>query len=85
MTNRGSIEWLAFRAVLMDTWYTTKDLMLYIESLQKLYYCPVQANRQVDDSGSTWPYQRWTPSRGARRKPALANKSKLKAFRRTIT
>ena len=26
----------------MDTWYATKDLMLFIESLQKHYYCPLQ-------------------------------------------
>ncbi len=31
---------LPFQAVLMDTWYATKDLMLFIESLQKIYYCP---------------------------------------------
>lgn len=49
---------LPFHAVLMDTWYATKDLMLYIESLQKVYYCPVKANRQVDDSGGIGPYQR---------------------------
>ena len=49
---------LPFQAVLMDTWYATKDLMLCIESLQKLYYCPLKDNRQVDDSGGEHPYQR---------------------------
>jgi hypothetical protein len=49
---------LAFHAVLMDTWYATTDLMLEIESLRKVYYCPLKANRQVDDSGGTQPYQR---------------------------
>lgn len=49
---------LAFRAVLMDTWYATKDIMLLIESLQKLYYCPMKDNRQVDDSWGQSPYQR---------------------------
>src|SRR5712692_10526227 len=38
---------LPFCAVLMDTWYATKDLMLYIEQGQKLYYCPLKDNRQV--------------------------------------
>jgi hypothetical protein len=42
----------------MDTWSATKDLMLFIESLQKVYYCPLKANRQVDDSGGQQPYQR---------------------------
>ena len=49
---------LPFEAVLMDTWYATHDLMLFIESLQKFYYCPLKDNRQVDDSGGTNPYQR---------------------------
>ncbi len=49
---------LPFRAVLMDTWYATKKLMLFIESLLKLYYCPLKDNRQVDDSGGHQSYQR---------------------------
>ena len=42
----------------MDSWYATKGLMLFIESLGKLYYCPLKSNRQVDDSGGRHPYQR---------------------------
>lgn len=58
---------LPFQALLMDTWYATKDLMLFIESLEKVYYCPIKANRQVDDSGGQTPYQRvdrlaWNPT-----------------------
>lgn len=58
---------LPFQAVLMDTWYATKDLMLFIESLEKVYYCPIKHNRQVDDSGGQTPYQRvdalnWHPT-----------------------
>jgi len=49
---------LPFTTVLMDTWYATKDLLLFIESLQKLYYCPLKDNRQVDDSSGRQPYQR---------------------------
>ncbi len=71
---------LSFRAVLMDTWYATKDLMLYIESLQKLYYCPLKDNRQVDDSGGHRAYQRvdalaWSDSELARGK-----RIKIKGF-----
>lgn len=47
-----------FRAVLMGTWYATKELMLLIESLQKVYYCPLKAKSQVDESGGQQPYQR---------------------------
>lgn len=49
---------LPSHAVLTDTWYATKDLMRYIESLQKVYYCPLKDNRQVDDSCGHTPYQR---------------------------
>ena len=49
---------LPFQAVLMDTWYATKDLMLLMESLEKKYYCPLKDNRQVDDSGGQRSYQR---------------------------
>lgn len=57
---------LPFHAVLMDTWYATKDLMLYIEALHKVYYCPLKDNRQVDDSGGARHYHRvdglaWSP------------------------
>ena len=58
---------LLFSTVLMDSWYATQDLMLYIESLQKHYYCPLKSNRQVDDSNAQKPYRRvdrlqWTKS-----------------------
>ena len=49
---------LDFWAVLMDTWYATKGVMLHIEKMGKIYYCPLKNNRQVDDSGATKPYQR---------------------------
>jgi len=58
LTNLVYHKQLPFRAVLMDTWYATRDLMLFIESLHKIYYCPLKDNRQVDDSGDTCPYQR---------------------------
>ena len=49
---------LPFQAVLMDTWYASKDLMLCIDRLGKHYYCPLKDNRQVDDSGGSRPYCR---------------------------
>ncbi len=49
---------LPFGAVLMDTWYATKDLMLLIDTMKKTFYCPLRSNRQVDDSGGEHPYQR---------------------------
>jgi hypothetical protein len=58
LTNVVYQKRLPFRAVLMDSWYATKELMLFIESLQKVYYCPLKSNRQVDDAGGTQSYQR---------------------------
>ena len=36
--------------VLMDTWYAVTNLILYIDSLDKIYYCPLKINRLVDDT-----------------------------------
>ena len=41
---------LPFDTVLMDTWYAVNKLMLYIDSLDKIFYCPLKTNRLVDDS-----------------------------------
>lgn len=49
---------LKMKAVLMDTWYATKEIMLQIEKFEKLYYGPLKSNRQVDDSEGSQPYQR---------------------------
>ena len=49
---------LPFQAVLMDSWYATKDVMLHVEKLRKVYYCPLKTNRLVDDSSAERPYQR---------------------------
>jgi hypothetical protein len=49
---------LPFHAVLMDTWYATKDIMLFVDSLHKIYYCPLKNNRQVDDSDGEAAYRR---------------------------
>jgi tRNA-binding EMAP/Myf-like protein len=47
---------LPFQAVLMDTWYATNKLMLYIDSLRKYYYCPLKRNRLVDDTAGQEDY-----------------------------
>lgn len=81
---------LPFYAVLMDTWYATKDLMLYIEDLAKVYYCPLKDNRQVDDSEAEQPYRRvdsltWTPEEQAQGKvvkiKGFPKEHKVKLFR----
>jgi hypothetical protein len=54
LTDKG----LPFRGVLMDSWYAERKLMLHIERLKKVYYCPLKDNRQVDDSDAERGYQR---------------------------
>ena len=49
---------MPFEAVLMDTWYAAKGLMLLIDGMGKTFYCPLRSNRQVDDSGGERPYRR---------------------------
>jgi hypothetical protein len=58
LTNVVYHKHLPFQAVFMDTWYATKDLMLFIESFQKYYDCPRKDNRQGDDSSGQQPSQR---------------------------
>lgn len=54
LTDKG----LPFRGVLMDSWYAERKLMLHIERLGKVYYCPLKDNRQVDETGGERGYQR---------------------------
>lgn len=49
---------LPFRGVLMDSWYAERKLMLQIERLGKVYYCPLKANRRVDETDGQQPYRR---------------------------
>lgn len=49
---------LPCRGVLMDTWYAERKLMLHIERLNKVYYCPLKDNRQVDAHAGAAGYQR---------------------------
>ena len=49
---------LSFQYVLMDTWYATNKLMLYIDGLGKYYYCPLKRNRLVDDTSGQEDYKR---------------------------
>lgn len=43
---------VAYGYVLMDSWYAVTDLMVHINDLSKIYYCPLKNNRKVDDSGN---------------------------------
>lgn len=58
LNNAQHDKQLPFRGVLMDTWYAERKLMLHIERLGKVYYCPLKDNRQVAESGGERGYQR---------------------------
>lgn len=49
---------LPFKKVLMDSWYATKRLMMLIDSLEKIYYCPLKKNRLVDETEGIEKYKR---------------------------
>ena len=51
------VEQLPFRTVLMDSWYATMKIMKMIEKAGKIFYCPLKANRQVNE-GVDDPYKR---------------------------
>jgi hypothetical protein len=79
-----------FGTVLMDTWYATTKMMLTIADMGKTYYCPIKANRQVDDSNGKSPYKAaseltWTKEEQEKGKTVKLKKfpqdTKLKLFR----
>ena len=71
---------VAFSTVLMDSWYASKSLLLYIESLKKMYYCPLKSNRLVDDSHGSTPYQRIDTLRWTDAEQQLGKRVKLHKF-----
>ena len=42
---------IAYRTVLMDSWYATTALFKWLLAAGKTFYCPLKSNRLVDDSG----------------------------------
>jgi len=71
---------LLFWAVLMDSWYATKGMLLQIEQLDKIYYCPLKDNRQVDDSGGSKPYQRVASLSWTKTEEQQGKRIKIKGF-----
>jgi hypothetical protein len=49
---------LPFKTVLMDSWYASMEIIKHIESLGKLYYCPLKNNRHVDDTDGKETHKR---------------------------
>lgn len=80
LTNVVHHKGLACRTVLMDTWYATKELMLFIESLGKIYYCPLKSNRLVDDSGGALAYRHVDALSWSAREAAHGKIVKIRGF-----
>lgn len=80
LTNVVYQKQLPFQAVLRDTWYATKDLLLCIESLQKFSYCPLKANRQGDDTNGAHPFRRVDALEWSTADLAHGKRIKLKGF-----
>ncbi|GCL39106.1 hypothetical protein SR1949_42280 [Sphaerospermopsis reniformis] len=85
---------MPFDTVLMDTWYAVNNLMLYIDSLDKVYYCPLKINRLVDDSFGKEKYKNieslsWSEDELECGKiikiKAFPSEKKVKLFRVTIS
>lgn len=49
---------LSFKTVLMDTWYASTEMMMFIDSLKKIFYCPIKKDRLVDDTGGKEKYKK---------------------------
>lgn len=51
------IRKVSYKTVLMDTWYATTAVFKYLIKENKIFYCPLKANRKIDDSGGKEPYK----------------------------
>ena len=80
LTNGVYHKHLRFSAVLMDSWYATKDVMLFIEQLKNVSVCPLKDHRQVDDSGGTEAYRRVDALTWSEAEKHHGNVVKIKGF-----
>jgi hypothetical protein len=48
---------ISFQNVLMDSWYATTDIFKYLIGEEKTFYCPIKANRKIDDTKGKEPYK----------------------------
>ena len=58
LTNVLKHKQIPFKAVLIDSWYASNKMMLFISDAQKLFYCPIKKNRLVGESHSPAYYQK---------------------------
>ena len=94
MLDSVAFRGIAYRTVLMDSWYATTQIMTRLIKAGKLFYCPIKKNRKVDDSGGRFPYVAvealtWTPPEEAAGKTVkvygFAGATHLKLFRVSLS
>lgn len=73
----------AFFAVLLDTWYATKDLMLFIESLKRFTTVRSKTIAKLMTPVGSTPINGLIPSVGVKTNSRVASDSKSKAFPKT--
>ena len=52
------VKQIPFITVLMDSWYSSRELMLYIARLNKIYYTTIKVNRLIAEHRGEHAYQR---------------------------
>ena len=81
---------VTYRTVLMDSWYATTKVFKWLAGAGKVFYCPLKANRLVDETGGVQPYESigclaWSAADVAQGKTVkvkgMPKESKLKLFR----
>ena len=85
---------IAFRTVLMDSWYATTALMTRLIKAERFFYCPIKRNRQVDETLGKTPYRAvetlsWTSVEEQTGKSVklkgFAGQTRLKLFRVAVS
>ena len=70
---------IPYQTLLMDSWYATVPLFKYLIGEQKTFYCPIKANRKIDDTQQEEPYKQvqeafWSEADVAKGKTAKLHK-----------
>jgi hypothetical protein len=68
------------QAVLLDPWYATQDLRLFMASWHPVYSCPRKDNRQVEDTGGERASQRVAAREGSADARAHGKRIKRQGF-----
>ena len=85
---------LIYKTALMDSWYATTQMMTRLHQSGKVFYCPLKANRLVDDTEGEESYQAvemlsWTETELQQGKlvkvKGFAKNFYLKLFRVTVS